>query len=98
MTATAYRCQNDGRAAVAVLVHDTDPPTIGAGLCEPCATCAAPGCGDLAVIHDSNENEPLCDHHSAPDPDEPDIHGPAIVLIGSDHYRQLAPTLNGDSR
>lgn len=82
-------CVNDNTPATVVLVY-LGQDTIGQALCEACATCTDTACPELGTILDADYEEPWCAHHAKnyADADDP-VHGPDIVPIDSERYRQL---------
>ncbi|WP_026424684.1 hypothetical protein [Actinokineospora inagensis] len=76
-------------AAVAVLVHTGPPEQVGVGLCASCVTCTDLPCTRPGDVFDSEYGEPWCAEHAAAFTGEEAVHGPQIVALDSDRYRDL---------
>lgn len=91
-------CAADGSPAAMVLVHVGQHTTIGATLCESCASCTDSACGELGTIMDAEYEEPWCAHHAAQYTGDEAIHGPDIVPIGSPRHHEALAEQGGGTR
>ncbi|MFD8494244.1 hypothetical protein [Amycolatopsis sp. NPDC059657] len=83
-------CVNDDTPATFAVVHTALwGIRVGPYLCESCATCTEPSCGEPSTGLDTDGSEPWCDEHAAAQRVSSGMVGPDLWALDSEDYRDL---------